>query len=172
MDYGQRDSLLDVYPRDSFDKLVVAGVTGDESGVRTNMEAGLWLQVVRRWIRVWTTAKAVHTHPYRFLSSLYLVSFCLSLVPPLFSLSCTPLHTCLYMWGPSENSLNSRGLVVGTTDRVPLKHRRVMKKRRKVESKSRDCESAFEKFSDPAGIPLSSKLEAIVELAQTGIGDF
>ena len=33
--------LLDVYPRDSFDKLVAAGVTGDESGVRTNMEAGI-----------------------------------------------------------------------------------------------------------------------------------
>ena len=44
MDYGQRDpdpGLLDVYPRDSFDKLVEAGVTGDESGVHTNLEAGI-----------------------------------------------------------------------------------------------------------------------------------
>ena len=57
---------------------------------------------------------------------------------------------------------------MGTTERVPLKHRRVMKKRGKVESKSRARESAFEKFSDPAGIPSSSKLEATVELAQTG----
>ena len=56
---------------------------------------------------------------------------------------------------------------MGTTERVPLKHLRVMKKRGKVESKSRDCESAFEKFSDPAGIPSSSKLEANVEHAQT-----
>ena len=57
---------------------------------------------------------------------------------------------------------------MGTAERVQLKHRRVMKKRGKVESKSRDCESAFEKFSDPAGISLSSKLEANVEHAQTG----
>ena len=57
---------------------------------------------------------------------------------------------------------------MGTTERVPLKHRRVMKKRGRVENKSRDCESAFEKFSDPAGIPSSSKLEANVEHAQTG----
>ena len=33
--------LLDVYPRDSFGKLVAAGVTGDESGLLTNMEAGI-----------------------------------------------------------------------------------------------------------------------------------
>ena len=37
-----------------------------------------------------------------------------------------------------------------------------------MEGKFRDCESAFEKFSDPAGIPSLSKLEANVELAQTG----
>ena len=118
--------------------------------------------------RAYTSMSLLIVSPSRLFLSL-------SIVSPLFFLSCLPLQCLsgvvkeLPHVGSSDNSVvNSRGLVVGTTERVPLKHRRVMKKRGKVESKSRDCVSAFEKFSDRAGIPSSSQLEANVEHAQTG----
>ena len=55
--------LLDVYPRDSFGKLVAAETRAVYLRI---WKLVLWLQVVRRWTRVSTTTKAVHTHPYRF----------------------------------------------------------------------------------------------------------
>ena len=170
--------LLDVFLRDSFDKLVAAGVTGDESGVLMNMEAGIVATGGTTMDtgmddyegRAYTSVSLIVSPPRLFsvflwyrLSSPSLARLC--------TLVCLVRSRSCHMLGHSENSVNSRGLVVGTTERVPLKHRRVMKKRGKVESKSRDCESAFEKFSGPAGIPSSSKLEANVEHAQTGKTD-
>ena len=155
MDYGQRDLLTlgcwTCVRATALTSWWRRGVTGDESGVHTNMEAGI----------VATGGTTMDTGRDDYEGRAYTsVSLLIVSLPRLFlSLSCTAsllplLHVSAHLsvWcgrGVAtcgvlvRTPVNSRGLVVETSERVPLKHRRVMKKSGKVESKSRDCESAF-----------------------------
>ena len=79
MDYGQRDSLtLGCWT--CIRKLVEAGVTGDESGVHTNLEAGI---VAMGGTTMDTGMDDYEGRAYTSISllivSLYFVSFCLFL---------------------------------------------------------------------------------------------
>ena len=72
--------LLDVYPRDSFGKLVVAGVTGDESSVLSNMEAGIVATGGTTMDTGMDDEGRAYTSISLLIVSLYLVSLSVSLL--------------------------------------------------------------------------------------------